>query len=431
MKHYLSRSIIFLFLLMCLPTFAAGNAENRTDSTNFFPVYGAVYQYWAPFHYDIWWDYDFYNITVSAKDTLGYHYAIYMDKWYRQSGDTLYRTNNPKGNEDNLYINFNINDYSTYLFKLNDTTYGYIGVSRSNSEYLGHNYPSFASWADAGNSWMEAYEFIRDIGIVSRNYYYSIPGPGSRRPDPIPCIGAIVYDSLGNIHDYTDPTKPIFVITPLTAIRDSLFNLEFNVKHKYIGFGYNEMHNTTYDAVVYVNKVQFEYFYQKGDSATEHIEIPAVRDTATYHWRVWLNANTGLMKNGWSLKYKLSATDISLVPKTKVIPDSGYYSCVLDTTLTNVSENDIKLPEFKLNNNYPNPFNPSTAISYSLPKGTMVKINVYNVLGKQVYGNSSYQSEGDNKIIFNGSNLASGTYIYVISAEGINKILTGKMLLLK
>jgi len=429
MKRCFVSTVMFLLTLICLLPYSEGKAGIRTDSTNYFPIYGAIYQYWYYYHYDFLRGYNMGTMTVNAKDTLGYHYAIFKNHWYRQSGDTLYRSNAPRGNADHMFINFNISTDSTYMYYNDDSTSCEISVYSDSYDYLGNLYCSIEAMDFLSPALAEKFYFIKDVGIVEWGVMDMGPAPGDGTF--LPSIGALVFDSLGNVHDYTDSTKPHFVIIPLQAIKDSLFSLQFDVSHKYIGFGHNDMNNTTYDQVVYVNNVWLYYFYQKGDSATEQIKIPAVRDIATIHWRANLNANTGLMKNGWSLKYKLSATDISLVPKITISPDSGYYSCVLDTTLTNVSEKDIKLPEFKLNNNYPNPFNPSTAISYSLPKSTMVKINVYNVLGKQVYSNSSYQSEGDNKIIFNGSNLASGTYIYVISAEGINKILTGKMLLIK
>jgi hypothetical protein len=421
--------LIFLCLLIGLPAFAAGNAENRTDSTNYFPIYGAIYQYWYYYQYDFLRGYSMGTMTVNAKDTLGYHYAIFKNHWYRQSGDTLYRSNIPRGSADHMFINFNISTDSIYMYYDDDSTMHQMHVYPNSYNYAGNSYYSFVARAYYSVSFMEQFILVKDIGIVEWGDLNIGPGPGSG--SDFPSIGALVNDSLGNVHDYTDPTKPHFVITPLQAIRDSIFSLQFDVSHKYIGFGHNDMNNTTYDQVVYVNNVWLYYFYQKGDSATEQIKIPAVRDINTIHWRVNMKADTGLMKNGWVLKYKLSATDISLAPKTTVTPDTGYYSCILDTTLSEVAVSEVKLREFRLNNNYPNPFNPSTVISYALPKDAAVKINVYNVLGKQVYSNSCYQTAGDNRIVFNGSNLASGTYLYVISAEGINKVLTGKMLLIK
>ncbi len=93
---------------------------------------------------------------------------------------------------------------------------------------------------------------------------------------------------------------------------------------------------------------------------------------------------------------------------------------------------DYKLipSEFSLHQNYPNPFNPSTTISFELPGNSNVKLAVYNLLGEEVkvLVNSTL-SAGTHKIEFNGSDLASGMYIYRISVGGLS--FSRKALLLK
>ena len=67
--------------------------------------------------------------------------------------------------------------------------------------------------------------------------------------------------------------------------------------------------------------------------------------------------------------------------------------------------------------NYPNPFNPSTTIKYEIPIDGMVKIEVYNILGEKVKVLVNQELEaGYHEIEFRAENLASGTYIYRITA---------------
>lgn len=68
--------------------------------------------------------------------------------------------------------------------------------------------------------------------------------------------------------------------------------------------------------------------------------------------------------------------------------------------------------------NYPNPFNPTTDIKFSLPKDEIVTIKVYNLLGEEVTTlvNNAYKTAGNYSVKFNGSNLASGVYFYTIEA---------------
>lgn len=85
---------------------------------------------------------------------------------------------------------------------------------------------------------------------------------------------------------------------------------------------------------------------------------------------------------------------------------------------------------FSLEQNFPNPFNPTTKINFTLPVESNVKINVYNLLGQKIAEivNSKFNS-GKHSIEFNGANLASGIYIYKIDAEEFTDI--KKMQILK
>jgi len=98
----------------------------------------------------------------------------------------------------------------------------------------------------------------------------------------------------------------------------------------------------------------------------------------------------------------------------------------------NLSANDlIKIPGSTfLRQNYPNPFNPSTVISYQLPSNTLVKLKVYDELGRLVRTLvNENQNTGEHSVTFNASNLSSGVYFYRLSAGGF--VQTKKLMLLK
>jgi hypothetical protein len=80
--------------------------------------------------------------------------------------------------------------------------------------------------------------------------------------------------------------------------------------------------------------------------------------------------------------------------------------------------------------NYPNPFNPSTVISYNIPENSSVKLTVYDVLGKEVKVLvNETQNKGSYQVTFNGTGLSSGLYFYQLQAGNINQI--RKMVLTK
>ena len=104
--------------------------------------------------------------------------------------------------------------------------------------------------------------------------------------------------------------------------------------------------------------------------------------------------------------------------------------------------------EFKLYRNYPNPFNPSTTISYTIPtsqnppfakggntRGVFVVLKIYDILGREVSTLvNREQKPGFYKVNWLANNFASGMYIYRILAKygnGETKIQQRKMLLMK
>lgn len=102
---------------------------------------------------------------------------------------------------------------------------------------------------------------------------------------------------------------------------------------------------------------------------------------------------------------------------------------IVNSVVTDVEDNSIPT-EFKLDQNYPNPFNPSTTISYQLPATGFVTLKVYNVLGEEVAELvNENKPAGNYSVNFNATELASGMYIYKISAG--NFIQTKKMILMK
>ncbi len=89
------------------------------------------------------------------------------------------------------------------------------------------------------------------------------------------------------------------------------------------------------------------------------------------------------------------------------------------------------LPDnFKLGQNYPNPFNPSSKIKFDVPKAGMVKINVYDILGREVAAllNREY-NPGRFEVTFDGTNYPAGVYFYKLTADGYSD--TKKMVLVK
>lgn len=110
---------------------------------------------------------------------------------------------------------------------------------------------------------------------------------------------------------------------------------------------------------------------------------------------------------------------------------------VLVTAVTDTpDDSDAELPEdFWLGPNYPNPFNPTTVIDYSLPTQSHVTVEVFNIVGSIVRVLvDEVQSAGVHTTLWDGTDqegrpVASGVYFYRLQADEYSQ--TRRMLLLK
>ena len=116
---------------------------------------------------------------------------------------------------------------------------------------------------------------------------------------------------------------------------------------------------------------------------------------------------------------------------------SNVDTLVTSENMIEVVGNDLSVPkDFVLNQNYPDPFNPSTVIRYSLPYRSSVRITISNTIGQQVaIITNGEQQVGIHEVEWRASS-ASGVYFYRIEATAVgdpNKhfVETKKMLLLK
>ncbi|MCH7723744.1 MAG: T9SS type A sorting domain-containing protein [Bacteroidetes bacterium] len=116
-------------------------------------------------------------------------------------------------------------------------------------------------------------------------------------------------------------------------------------------------------------------------------------------------------------------------------PQRVLLGCIIDgdtigTITTSADDIETSPLSFELFQNYPNPFNPNTTIKYSISEPGKLKLTVYSLLGEEIKVLvDEYKSSGNYLILFDGSDLSSGVYIYTLIAG--NKTLSKKLILLK
>jgi hypothetical protein len=130
-------------------------------------------------------------------------------------------------------------------------------------------------------------------------------------------------------------------------------------------------------------------------------------------------------------------------PFTLTAPGPGNYTVIagyagplrwdsasVSITLTDIGDNLSNPLEYRLYDNYPNPFNPSTILRYSIPEEAFTSIKIYDAIGNQIslLVNES-KPAGVYEVEFNGAGLSSGIYFYTLEAGSFKQ--TKKMILNK
>jgi len=102
---------------------------------------------------------------------------------------------------------------------------------------------------------------------------------------------------------------------------------------------------------------------------------------------------------------------------------------------TDVVDNSVQPKQFELENNYPNPFNPTTTLTYAVPRESNVALVIYNVLGQKVRTLvSDFKTAGKYSVVWNGLDdngnaVSSGVYLYSLISGDVT--LVKKMIMLK
>lgn len=141
--------------------------------------------------------------------------------------------------------------------------------------------------------------------------------------------------------------------------------------------------------------------------------------------RDWIVPNTP------STQCKIRITDTSGSPSAL---SNGLFTIKRALRKSNDELTSTEMPkEFSLSQNFPNPFNPETIISYQIPdlgSNVNVQLKVYDILGREIITLiNEEQSPGYYQAAFNGSSLTSGVYIYRLNAGNFTSI--KKMILTK
>jgi hypothetical protein len=228
----------------------------------------------------------------------------------------------------------------------------------------------------------------------------------------------LVYSGEGNdvfatINVYNGRVDTVVVGT------DTTYNFDPSVKDT----TYEE---TPFTAYIYADSVDLD-----GDGNMEIVlSQQSVYDSTTVVQWVWVDTSA-VVPPSWERDLAASSKIVNAYRKTIILLEYTGATGLVDQHYNIVTPED-----YKLENNYPNPFNPTTTIKFALPLQKKISLKIYDMLGKEVAtlinnevyekGNFEVSWDGTNN---NGAKVASGNYIASLIYGNFSKSI--KMTLLK
>lgn len=319
--------------------------------------------------------------------------------------------------------------------------------------YAIEDYPKLIKTTDGGLSWFEVWipSTPDDIHFINPDTGFAICGSVVRTTNGgSNWEGLSILDTIPNVW----PTTGVVFFdyfTGYAGCQQGLYkttNAGVNWFSTYPAFRYPSNFEVYYDSVCYAMSLGSSSDYvsfDKGISWTTLTSSPSMDNISFFNKKIVYGVVTDLnyiMKSTnsgrqWSLNYY----NMNYVPFDISCTDSltAYVACawgkILKTStggiITGITPISSEIPgNFDLNQNYPNPFNPSTNIKFDIPRSDLVRISVFNMLGKEIAVLVNEElNAGFYEVKWNAESFSSG--IYIVKMESNSYFSTRKMTLLK
>jgi hypothetical protein len=179
--------------------------------------------------------------------------------------------------------------------------------------------------------------------------------------------------------------------------------------------------------IVGVRNTNRHYFaFSNGGDSVHYVAVTAGGGTNHYQK---LNAIFSSGIQGPKPGFRYTSGDSCFVVYTETGPSDVWVANGCTGAIVGIHNNQTPV-NYSLSQNYPNPFNPSTSIKFEIPKDGLVKVVVYDILGKEVATLvNDKRAAGSYIIDFNAAGLSSGVYFYKLIANEFTDI--KKMTLIK
>jgi len=206
------------------------------------------------------------------------------------------------------------------------------------------------------------------------------------------------------------------------------YGKQFEANGVYQGFS-GEVVNLRYNEVMQeFNTGNWDYFWD------EETKVPYLQNKDKTKFITYDDTNSVIEKVKYALEKEVAGVMIWAIGQDIIGNKQPLLEAIGNSLdrLTNTADSEHAFPkEFYLENNYPNPFNPSTNISFSIPEKGDVSLFIYDMLGKEVLTiiDNQQTAQGSYNVKINMDGFSSGMYFYKLSYN--DRIETKKMIFLK
>ncbi|MBC8310766.1 MAG: T9SS type A sorting domain-containing protein [Candidatus Marinimicrobia bacterium] len=297
-----------------------------------------------------------------------------------------------------IYDWIEINTIGTDL-ELQDDTHTRIPIG-FDFKFFGQTYDSLTV---CSNGWVSL-----DPCTISHFWNFSIPFPMG--PD------ALIAPFMDDLDDNVG-TEPFHVYSYLDTDNNQLIIEWDNVAN---GEDDEYCPDCTYETFQLILKNGGS---ENGDILFQYKEIHDIDENGNY-------ATIGIESPDQNFGYQYQFRNISYGTQLVENEMAILFTTNSDETFLSIDES-ILPSQLTLLQNFPNPFNPTTTISFSLEKSEAINLSIFDLNGKNVYSviNNQFYSAGQHSVNIDANDLPSGLYFYQLQSG--KNIFTKKMLLLK
>lgn len=396
---------------------------------NWFPTHkGNTWQYYDNFRY-VPITYEARLVTISITDSIVFNNKTYykVSNFFNFPAGTHIRYDLDTqrlyvllSGVEQIYIDFLKSSGEIYSQIQPNGTFNDVRVINGNAVVLGDSIPTKGFYRSLGFI-LGDYNFSENLGQVNQDEGASILYQYVHNYKLIECI---LYqpDSLHIKHPYV----PSINYVPITFIGSGNRMIQnFEIMHHYS----YRTNGISIRGFSYVNNPYVESFYTNSMDTIWN-SVYNIPGSTEIDFSLNYQFDTTKYEQGYHLYYRIAAVDKGIIADTFYSPQTGYYKLYWRDSTTSVTQISPEVFDYSLSQNYPNPFNPSSKISFSIPERGFVSLKVFDILGAQISTLVSEELDaGKYEVVFDGSKLSSGVYIYqVVSGNYMN---TKKMMLVK